>query len=248
MMMKMIMKRLVLVCWILVLAVAVAGAQTTSASGPGGSVAVGFVGGLTTGASTAGGTVGATFTFDVSERLTIETTGAYLDRGLGANALYFNGGLLVNLLPAGRKAVPYAALGGGVYHASFDLDNPRMFGSMMQQSGPGAQLVPIQGMPGFGIMRGYTGQMWRGPFAGPVVNPSSMSQFYANRLGTMMVPPDGRWGMRSFTDPALTIGGGVRLDLSKHLSFRPDVRALVLMGGGRSTTMALFSMSVGYRF
>lgn len=29
-------------------------------------------------------------------------------------------------------------------------------------------------------------------------------------------------GMRSFTDPALVIGGGVRLALTPHLAIRPD--------------------------
>ena len=200
-------------------------AQTPPAPGP---VAVSFLGGLTSGGSSTGGTIGGTFTFDVSDRLSIETTGAYLDRGRGADGLYGNAGLLVNLLPAGGKAVPYAAIGGGIYHVNYDLDNPRIM-DLMPRFGSGA-VGSVGSLPGF---QGF----------------GQMPAMYAERLRSMIWPPprDG-WGRRSFTDPAMTIGGGVRLDLTPHLSLRPDARAVVVFGGRRSSTLGMFSLNVGYRF
>ena len=47
-----------------------------------------------------------------------------------------------------------------------------------------------------------------------------MPMFYANRVGAMVAPPGGRWGERTFTDPALSFGGGVRLDLTESLYLR----------------------------
>ena len=69
-----------------------------------------------------------------------------------------------------------------------------------------------------------------------------------NRLGPLTVPAGGNWGTRTFTDPALTVGGGVRLDLGSHLSVRPDARALVVIGGGDTYTVGMFSFNIGYRF
>lgn len=207
-----------------------ADAQTSPAPASPGPVAISFVGGVATGGSATGGAIGGTFTFDVSPRLTIETTGTYMDRGRGADAVYGNVALLVNLLPAGSKAVPYATLGGGVYYARFDLDDPHILGAMsMVRAGTP---VGVQ-MPGFGAL----------------IDVGLMPRFYAQRLRPLIwPPPDWRWGRRSFTDPVLTLGGGVRLDLTPHLALRPDVRALVLFGDGRSATQGLFSLSVGYRF
>ena len=196
-------------------------AQAPPAPGP---VAVSFLGGLTSGGSSTGGTVGGTFTFDVSDRLSIETTGAYLDRGRGADGFYGNAGLLVNLLPAGGKAVPYAAIGGGIYHVNYDLDNPHIMDLMPRAVGS------VGFLPGF---RGF----------------GQMPAMYAGRLRSMIwPPPPGGWGRQSFTDPAMTIGGGVRLDLTPHLSLRPDARAVVVFGGGRNSTLGMFSLNVGYRF
>jgi len=197
-------------------------AQTPPAPGP---VAVSVLGGVTSGGVSTGGTIGGTFTFDVSDRLSIETTGAYLDRGRGADGLYGNAGLLVNLLPAGGKAVPYAAIGGGVYSVNYDLDNPHIMDQI--ESAVSAGLGSMAGFRGFG----------------------QMPAMYAERLRSMIwPPPHGGWGRQSFTDPAMTLGGGVRLDLSPHLSLRPDARAVVVFGDGRSSTLGMFSLNVGYRF
>ena len=213
-------------------------AQTPPAPGP---AAVSFLGGLTSGGSSTGGTVGGTFTFDVSDRLSIETTGAYLDRGRGADGLYGNAGLLVNLLPAGGKAVPYAAIGGGIYYMRFDMDEPHIMGPMVSV-GPN----PTLGYPNMSGMIRFTTAPSSSTFLGAFVH---LPEMYAERLRSMIWPPPrGGWGRRSFTDPAMTIGGGVRLDLTPHLSLRPDARAVVVFGGGRNSTLGMFSLNVGYRF
>jgi hypothetical protein len=200
-------------------------AQTPPAPSTPGPVAISFLGGLASGGSSSGGTVGGTFTFDVSDRLSIETTGAYLDRGRGADGVYGNAGLLVNLLPAGSKAVPYAAVGGGIYHVSYDLGDMHILGQLDERMG--SALGSIPDFRGFG----------------------QMPAMYAERLRSMIwPPPSGGWGRRSFTDPAMTIGGGVRLDLTPHLSLRPDARALFAFGDGRSVTLGMFTLNVGYRF
>jgi hypothetical protein len=50
------------------------------------------------------------------------------------------------------------------------------------------------------------------------------------------------------TDPALSLGGGVRLDLGPRFYARPDARLMMVMGDGRNQTFGLFTMNVGWRF
>ncbi len=236
-----------------------AGAQTLPPAVPaGGGAAVSAVGGLSASSSTSGVTLGGAFTFDFNDRLALEATGTWLDRGAGSDALHLNIGLLVNLLPAGSRAVPYVAVGGGLYRASFDLGNNRFFGTMDSQYPAGTQMVPIQGTTGYGMMGGgYYGPAgmmgsWnpgtQGFWPGPTFTLDQMPMFYANRLGPMAVPEGGTWSMRSFTDPAITIGGGLSANLTEHLFVRPDARALVVFGDGDSYTVGLMSFSFGYRF
>lgn len=75
-----------------------------------------------------------------------------------------------------------------------------------------------------------------------------MPRFYGERLGRMMVPATGAWGTRAFNDPALSFGGGLRLNLAQHLEVRPDARAIVVFGGGSSHTVGVFGVNLGYRF
>jgi len=221
-----------------------------SAIPPGGPATISGTGGLTTGMHGAGPVLGGSATYDLSDWFTLEGSGAYFDRGSGSDAISVNVSLLVNVLPSTRKTVPYFAIGGGVYRASFDLGNDRFFGAMGQQFGPGAQLVPVRGMAGFGMMSGgYNGPaVWEGRWDGATFTSPHMPAFYANRMGVMTVPADGRWGTRSFTDPALVIGGGVRLGLTPHLAVRPDFRAITMFGDGHMNIVGAFSLNLGYRF
>jgi hypothetical protein len=56
------------------------------------------------------------------------------------------------------------------------------------------------------------------------------------------------WGTRSFTDPAVNLGGGLRFDVTDRLMIRPDARALIVFGDGQTHTLGVFVVHVGYRF
>lgn len=197
-----------------------------------------------------GAAIGGGLVLDVSDRLAVELAGAWLDRGHGSEGVTFGGGVLMNLLPRQARAVPFAALGVAVVRATFDMDNRNFLGAMSGQFGPGATMVPFQGMPRGGMMQGsYSGPgHWSGDWNGPTVDLSHMPLFYQQRLGAMQMGRDGRWGMRSFTDPALSLGGGVRFNVTDRLYVRPDARALVVMANGGRHTIGMFTAGLGMAF
>lgn len=210
-----------------------AGAQQVS--GESHTVVVGALGGLSVGSSDAGPALGATLTIDLGHRLGLEGRGVFFGNAHGNEGFELSGALLVDLVEASRRTVPYIAVGGGLYHARLDLDDRRVFGGMTSEFPAGTWLVPQAG--GFGMMGG-----------GSTVAVGHMSSFYANRLGAMQVPANGMWGMRRFTDPAMSLGGGLRLDVGEHLSLRPDLRVHLVMRNGDTTTVGTFSLGFGYRF
>ena len=235
-----------LMCFV---SVTTAAAQEASTSPSTRTAAIFGTSGLTTGMHGTGPMLGGSVTYDLTNWFAVEGSGAYLNRGSGADAIAANASLLVSIVESHRKTVPYVAIGGGVYRVSFDLGDRRFFGGMGSQFAPGTQMVPFSGMSGFGMMGSYSGPaVWTGPWTGATFTAQHMPAFYANRLGVMTVPADGNWGMRSFTDPALTIGGGVRLGLTPHLSVRPDFRATTVFGGGHMNAFGAFSLNLGYRF
>jgi hypothetical protein len=75
-----------------------------------------------------------------------------------------------------------------------------------------------------------------------------MPDFYAGRMGALTVPAERAWDKRAFTDPAVTLGGGVRFNVSDRVMIRPDIRALVIFADGDTHTMAVVAFNVGYRF
>jgi hypothetical protein len=213
-------------------------------------VSIALGGGLSAASRGNGAAIGGRLMFDLTDRLAIEAEGSHLGRGAGAGAMSGTVSLLVNLLPASGKTVPYLAVGGGLYGASFDLDNERFFGRLSGQFPGGTQMIPIAGTHGFGMTQGpYTGSStWTGPWTGSTFSPNHMPAFYVGRLGQMMVPDNGRWGMRSFTDPAISVGGGIRLDVSPRVHVRPDARALIVIANGSRYTVGVVTIGVGYRF
>lgn len=207
-------------------------------------------GGLSAGSGDLGGSVSVALAFDATERVGFEGRTVFMQRGSGTHGLELTGSMLFTLA-RGSKAAPYAAVGGGLYRASFDLDDGRFFGSMAAQFGPGTRFVPVQGQMGFGMMTGgaiFDGDIWTGVWNGPMFTRSEMPRFYANRLGQMTIPAGGHWGMRSFTDPALTVGGGLRFDVSERVYVKPDVRALVVFANGDQLTLATMTVGFGFRF
>lgn len=213
-------------------------------------VSLGLLGGVSAGSGDAGGSAGAVLTFDASDRIAVEARSVFLQRGSGAHGLELTGTALLSIAPSAR-ATPYIAIGGGLYRASFALGDDRLFGQMGSQFASGTRFVPLGGMSGFGMMTGgttFTGGVWADPWTGPTFTASQMPMFYANRLGQMTIPSDGRWMMRSFTDPALTVGGGIRFDVTSRVYVKPDVRALVVFGGGDRTVLTTMVVGLGYRF
>lgn len=213
-------------------------------------VSVGILGGVSAGSGDAGASAGGVLTFDATERLAVEARSVFLRRGTGTHGLELTGTALVTIAPS-RRATPYVALGAGLYRASFALGNDRLFGPMGSQFAPGTQFVPVRGMSGFGMMTGgmtFNGNIWNDTWTGPTFTASQMPMFYANRLGQMTIPSDGRWMMRSFTDPALTVGGGIRFDVTNRVYVKPDVRALVVFGGGDRLVFTTMVVGLGYRF
>lgn len=212
--------------------------------------AVSFVGGAGSATSTTGVALGASWLFDVNERASVEVLGTYLDRGAGVDALSVSGSVLVNLVPARERIVPYAAVGGGMYRMSFELANPALLGPVGAQFGPGSVVCPA---PGTGIGPGPGAGF--GPGTGTCLVPVAgywgvgrMPGFYAQRLGPMSVPVGGAWETRSFLDPAMSAGGGLRFNVNEHLMVRPDIRALVVFADGDQRTLGVFSVQLGYRF
>jgi hypothetical protein len=217
--------------------------------------------GLSTAASNTGIAIGGTLTAAIGERLSLEGTVRHLDRGDGVTGLLVGAGVRVNLVASSRQVVPYVVGGGGVYRASLDMESRGLFGMMNGNVPPGTQMVPLSGSPGFGMMGGsgftgpWPGMVGPGPGFGPgqgqyfgTFTPGNVPAFYARRMGGLTVPMDGQWGTRTFTDPAATLGAGARIDLTNGFFAQPDVRALVVFRGGHGDTIALTSLTFGYRF
>ena len=212
--------------------------------------AVSFTGGFGSTTNTTGIALGGSLLFDVNDRTSIEGQGTYLDRGTGADALSATASLLVNLRSGRKQIVPYAAVGGGVYRTWVDLANPRLMGATPPGFAPGSMICAAPGSgSGFG----------RGPGFGPGTTPcpttvagywgvGHMSEFYAQRLGAMMVPPGGAWESRTFTDVAMSLGGGLRFNVSDRVMVRPDLRALTAIADGEMHTMTVFVVHLAYRF
>lgn len=218
-------------------------AQTDSRVAVSGSV------GLATDSADTGVAGGGALLFDVSEWISIEGHGSYLRRGEGADAFTLGGSVLINLLPAGQAIVPYGAVGASVNHVSLDLDRPRFLGPPGTQFAASSTVCPSPGSgfgsgPGAGFGPGRAGCTGASGYWGV----GALQNFYARRLGALPFPRGGMWGSRDFTDPAVSLGGGVRFNVTDRLMVRPDARALLVFADGDTHTVGVFVVHVGYRF
>lgn len=178
-----------------------------------------------------GATLGGVFVRGLTSRLAVEASAAYLG-GMGSNGLSASAALLVHLRPTHEKAVPYLVAGGGLYRASFDMGNRRFNGPMNM----GGSM-----MDGFGMMGVVE------PPAGTPWSYGQMPHFYGRRLANTGTQ-EPYYGDRSFTDPAISLGGGIRIDVGSRLFLRPDARALVVTSSGDTNTVGVFTVNLGYRF
>lgn len=179
-----------------------------------------------------GAALGGALVRDLTSRLSAEASASYLGRGMGSNGLSASAALLVHLRPTHEKAVPYLAAGGGFYRASFDMGSDRFNGPMDM----GGSMMGGSGMMGMG---------WPGADQWDF---GQMPHFYGARLADQPGAQEPHYGQRSFTDPVVSLGGGVRVDLGSRLYLRPDARALVVVSGGETSTFGLFTVNFGYRF
>jgi hypothetical protein len=187
---------------------------------------------------------------DLTERLAIEGDVVYFTRGRWATALTATGAARIAVGPFGWSdtAVPFILAGGGVQRATIDLADPRLLGPMASAWQPGDVFCPDRGTgPAPGAGSGF-GQ---GPCAANPIGHwgvGELPDFYARRLGPLVVPAGGEWLDRSFVDPALTIGGGLHLHVGRHLVVQPEVRMWTVIADGRTRTSALIGVVAGYGF
>ena len=215
--------------------------------------AVALTAGVSTGEEQTGAALGGTVLVNITERVAVEANGTYLDRGSGADAVNVGASFILNLLAARASTAPYVVIGGSVHHATFDLSDARFLGNRDVPFAAGSRVCVA---PGVGAGPGVAGPMpWWG--VGHVTCPANMAgylgigempRFYGTRLGSIEVPAGGRWDDVSFTDPAVSFGGGVRLNLTDRLVVRPDLRALIIFGDGDKHTVGVFVVNIGYRF
>lgn len=235
--------------WVGTMAILAASALPALAQ-PSDRTVVAFTAGVSTGEEQTGAALGGTVLININERIAVEGNGTYLDRGSGADAVNVGGSLVLNLVSSRARGVPYVAVGASVHHATFDLSDGRFFGNRDLPFAPGSRVC---GAPGIGAGSGPMPWWSEGPATCPAntagyVGVGQMPRFYGSRLGALEVPMNGIWDDHSFTDPALTVGGGVRINLGERLMIRPDLRALMIFGDGDTHTVGVFVVNVGYRF
>ena len=175
-----------------------------------------------------GAAVGAALARDLGPRLALEVSGTYLDRGSGASAASLTSSLLVRLVPRQDKAVPYLAVGGGLYRTAFDTHDPRFSGAR------------VSGLMGSGRYRHTM------PPSPPGWDFGQAPDFYGGRLADA-IAREGRTNV-SFSDPTLTIGAGIWVRLGRSWSIRQDARAQVIVRSGTAYTVGVFTLQVGRGF
>lgn len=211
--------------------------------------AVSFTGGLGSGASETGIALGGSVLFDVTDLLAVEGAATYLDQGTAVDAFAASASLLLNFRSREQRAVPYGALGLAMYQTRYQLASGRFLGPTHGEYQPGAILCPA---PGSGAAATpFSGYMHDEPCpanAAGYWGVGEMPLFYARRLGALAFPANGTWESQRFTDAAISVGGGLRLNISERIMLRPDARAVVIFDKGDTHTVGVFGVNVGYRF
>jgi hypothetical protein len=84
--------------------------------------------------------------------------------------------------------------------------------------------------------------LYRASFEG---NTEKMPMFYRHRLHAT---DTGVEQSQAFTDPAFAVGGGISLFLSRHLSLRPDVTAILAVRDSDTRVITTFTLHLAYHF
>jgi hypothetical protein len=84
--------------------------------------------------------------------------------------------------------------------------------------------------------------LYHATFDGP---DGSMPMFYRRR---MSMSSETMASHRSFTDPAVVLGGGVNLFLTRRVSLRPDFEAIIAMGDSDSNVVSVVTLQLAFHF
>lgn len=205
---------------------AIEGASSSTGERTAGYVQAGF---STASPHMSGAAFGGSLLLHAGRRLAVEAAGAFADRGAGASAASLSASAVLHLVSREDKAVPYLVAGGGFYHASFDTRSGRF-------AGPA---------PAGEMRAGRLTHVMEGAPAGWDLG--QLPPFYAGRVASS-IARDGRSGRLSFNDPALNLGAGVRIRLGSHWSVRQDARFQLVIRGGDTYGVGLFTLQLGRGF
>ncbi len=195
--------------------------------------------------------LGAGLSRDLTERVAVEGELVFFTRGRWSSALTATGAVRIVVGPYGWSdtSVPFVVAGVGIQRATVRLADPRLLGAIAETPWqPGDVLCADRGTgPGAGPGSG----LGDGPCtAAPTGHwgVGELPEFYARRLGPLVVPADRAWPDRSFVDPAVTVGAGLHFHVGLHLVLQPEVRTWTVIAGGRTRTSAILGMVAGYSF
>ena len=206
-----------------------------------GRVSVVASGGISATSGNSAGAIGALVVANLTERIALEGSGTFTMSHGGMDSQAFTASLLFDLVPRIEPAVPYLAAGIGASRSSFDLDMMG-FGRFFTQNPGYSGMMALPG-GGFEMMQGTSVAT-----VGPRFDGGHIPHFYAQRMGTLTMGADERIGMRSFLDPAFSLGGGIQISVGPHVVVRPDARAIVTLADGDRRTVGLVTIGFGYRF
>ena len=194
--------------------------------------------------------LGANLAVDLTNRVAVEGEVLYFTKARWASATAATGAVRVAVGPFGwaDTFVPFVVGGAGVHRASIDLFDRRLLGPIDAASTPGQAFCPSRGSgPGAGPGSGFSGAPCS-PGAAATWGVGDLPEYYARRLGTLVVPADRRWPTRSFVDPAVTAGGGFHVHVGDRLVLQPEARIWITMAEGNTRTAGVFSVLAGYGF
>lgn len=232
-------------CWVTVAAVVLGctvsvQAQEAAPPDPGLPTHVSLSVGVSTGSSATGVALGATFVARVARRLAVEAGATHLERGPGLDGEMITGGALFSL-GRWRGVAPYAAIGAGLYRAAFDTAHPAWRGAIWSSLAPPPDIA-LGGPPtGCGTTRrglpvaGCTGWTSGAPRQIPEMYERRLMQYRGS-------------GVRAFVDPAILVGGGLRIDIGPAFFIRPDVRVVLAAADGTTAAVTVINVNLAARF
>ncbi|MEZ5320223.1 MAG: hypothetical protein R2752_22665 [Vicinamibacterales bacterium] len=198
--------------------------------------------------------VGGLVMLELSDRVAIEGEATYVTQARWSSTVTLGASALVAVSGHWSDAVVPFVGGGLAYHrATVTLADPRLLGAIPAGvqagdrfcAGPGGG-GPLGMGPGSGM--GVGGNACVAGAGLGLWGAGDLPDFYARRLGVLVVPGDRRWPDRTFGDPAITASFGVRFNTDGRFFVQPEARLWIVLADGRSRTSGLFGATAGYRF